>query len=63
MHQTKGKITSSARVMPGPLEEMASSIPKAPAATKEKTMATTPMVDIFVFCRISVLFCSKISAS
>ena len=54
--QTKGKTSSIIRVKPGPLAAMASSMPKAPAATKEKISATTPMVESFDFLRDSELF-------
>ena len=54
--QTKGKISSMISVRPGPLAEIASSMPNAPAATKEKINATTPTVDIFVFLSAPELF-------
>ena len=54
--QMKGNTSSMINVTPGPLAEMASSMPKAPAATKEKISATTPMVDSFVFLSASVFF-------
>lgn len=51
-----GNATSIIRVSPGPLAEIASSIPNAPAATNEKINATTPTSDIVVFFRAAVFF-------